>query len=155
MGMATCQRLRDDLAKERDNGIDAWKNAADEHRQNQELREDLRQTRAKLEEAERNDGQLQVECQQMREDLRREGSCKDVEHRDAALQRRNEQLREELAQSLSQSRDLNQVLKELSSARAAESEAQEVVADCRRQSLILQRRCDQMRDQLVGMFREG
>merc|ERR1712007_30982 len=141
------------------------KNAANEHHQNQELREDLKQIRAKFEEAERSDRQWQAECEQMREDLRKEGVNKDTDRRDLALnkdtdrrdlalQRRNEQLREELAQSLSQSRDLNRVLNELSSARAAESEAQEVVADCRRQSLTLQRRCDQMRDQLVGMFRE-
>merc|ERR1712137_327092 len=157
--MATCQRLRDDLAKERDNGIDAWKNAAGEHHQNQELREDLRLTRAKLEETEKNDRQWQAECQRMHEEMRRESNNKDsidieTEQRDLALQRRNEQRREELAQSLSQTRDLNRVLKELSSARASESEAQELVADCRRQSLTLQRKCDQMRDQLVGMFRE-
>merc|ERR1712007_349969 len=139
------------------------KNAANEHHQNQELREDLRQIRAKFEEAEKSDRQWQAECEQMREDLRKEGVNKDTDRRDLALnkdtdrrdlalQRRNEQLREELAQSLSQS---NQVLKELSSARASESEAHEVMADCSHQNLILQRRCDQTRDQLVGMFREG
>merc|ERR1712137_907537 len=92
-----------------------------------ELREDLRLTRAKLEETEKNDRQWQAECQRMHEEMRRESNNKDsidieTEQRDLALQRRNEQLREELAQSLSQTRDLNRVLKELSSARASESE---------------------------------
>jgi len=127
--------------------------------QNQELREDLRLTLMKLEKAKGNDRQWQAEREQMHEDLRRERSNnesrdKEADVRDLALQRRNEQLREELAQSLSQTRDLHRVLKELSSARAAESQAKEVMADCRRQSLTLQRRCNQMRDQLVGLFRE-
>jgi len=132
--MATCQGLRDDLANERDKATDARKAVAGEQQQNQELRENLRLTRMELEAAESGD--------------------KEADERELALQRRNKQLREELARSLSQTRDLHRILKELSSARTAESQAQEVMADCRRQSLTLQRRCDQMRDQLVGLFRE-